>query len=119
MQVNGVKPDIFSLNTLIENFCRIKDVKKTQRVLLTMLTLGLTLDNFTYSAFVKMCDLGRYIEAKELFHLMDANGCIPDSFTCNLFIDDLVQSGRFVEARDVFLNYKEKRILLKPISILK
>ncbi|KAL0376380.1 UNVERIFIED_CONTAM: hypothetical protein Scaly_0755600 [Sesamum calycinum] len=83
-----------------------------------MLKLDFRPDNFTYIAFISaLCESGRFLEAKELFSSMEANGCLPDAYACNSFIDALIKSGRFQEAQDVWLKYKEKGITLKPMPV--
>ncbi|KAL2464174.1 hypothetical protein Fot_52130 [Forsythia ovata] len=81
-------------------------VEKAQRLLTGMLTLDLHPDNFTYVAFIKaLCGSRRYHDAKELFLSMEANGCIPDAYLCNSYIDALIKSGRVKEAQNIDTNY--------------
>ena len=49
---------------------------------------------------------------------MEANGCIPDSYVCNLILETLVQHSSFEEARDIVKRCNEKGISLKSIPSL-
>ncbi|XVF38819.1 hypothetical protein REPUB_Repub20aG0135000 [Reevesia pubescens] len=40
-------------------------------------------------------------EAIRMLHLMEAKGCLPDSYTCNLVLESLVQKGCLEEAREI------------------
>lgn len=60
-----------------------------------MLTLDLHPDNFTCIAFIKtLCKSRRYHEANELLFSMEANGCIPNAYLCNSYVDALIKSDR-------------------------
>ncbi|XP_057785595.1 putative pentatricopeptide repeat-containing protein At3g16890, mitochondrial [Salvia miltiorrhiza] len=116
MQSDGIHPDIYTFNALIQKYCRDREIDKAQRLLKSMLTLGLRPDNFTYVAFINaLCECARFHEAKVLLTSMEMNGCMPDAYTCNSFIDAFVKSGRSEEAIDIWLNYKEKGLTLKPV----
>lgn len=48
---------------------------------------------------------------------MEANGCSPDAYTCDSFVDALVKSHRFEEAQEVWLKCREKGMALKVIPV--
>lgn len=79
-----------------------------------MLALDLRPDNISYHALINaLCESGRYEEAIEVVSLMEADGCAPDTHTCNSFIDALVRSGKSGEAA-VWL--KCKGVPLNPLT---
>ncbi|CAI9779735.1 unnamed protein product [Fraxinus pennsylvanica] len=110
MQDDGIQPDVYSFNDLIQSFCRMNKVEKAQRLLTvtSMLSLDLHPDNFIYIAFIKdFCRSGRHHEAKELFLSREANGCIPDAYLFNSYVDALIKSDRVKEAQSIWLKYKD------------
>ncbi|KAJ6768548.1 TETRATRICOPEPTIDE REPEAT (TPR)-LIKE SUPERFAMILY PROTEIN-RELATED [Salix koriyanagi] len=95
MRKDGISPDIFSLNALIQSFCRMGKVEKAEKIFVSMSTLGLIPDNYTYGALIKaLFESGRCDEAKKMFFAMEVNGCVPDSFTCKLISENLVKQER-------------------------
>ncbi|KAJ6726495.1 hypothetical protein OIU79_004608 [Salix purpurea] len=103
MRKDGISPDIFSLNALIQSFCRMGKVEKAEKIFVSMSTLGLIPDNYTYGALIKaLFESGRSDEAKKMFFAMEVNGCVPDSFTCKLISENLVKQGDFEEGDKTF-----------------
>ncbi|KAG6431363.1 hypothetical protein SASPL_109442 [Salvia splendens] len=97
----GVTPNAVTYNSLIRSLCLSGNVSKAMRLLRKMQIDGIQPDMFH--------------EAKGLLTSMEMNGCKPDAYTCNSFIDALVKSGRSQEAMDVWSKYKEKGLTLKPV----
>ncbi|KAL3582006.1 hypothetical protein D5086_016338 [Populus alba] len=116
MRKDGISPDIFSFNALIQSFCRMGKVEKAEKMFVSMSTLGLIPDNYTYGALVKaLFESGRCDEAKKMFFSMEVNGCVPDSFTCNLISENLVKQGDFEELQNIAKICSERGISLKSI----
>ncbi|KAJ6902832.1 hypothetical protein NC651_020347 [Populus alba x Populus x berolinensis] len=116
MRKDGISPDIFSFNALIQSFCRMGKVEKAEKMFVSMSTLGLIPDNYTYGALVKaLFESGRCDEAKKMFFSMEVNGCVPDSFTCNLISENLVKRGDFEELQNIAKICSERGISLKSI----
>ncbi|KAH8500914.1 hypothetical protein H0E87_015946 [Populus deltoides] len=116
MRKDGISPDIFSFNALIQSFCRMGKVEKAEKLFVSMSTFGLIPDNYTYGALVKaLFESGRCDEAKKMFFSMEVNGCVPDSFTCNLISENLVKQGDFEELQNIAKICSERGISLKSL----
>jgi hypothetical protein len=46
---------------------------------------------------------------------MEVNGCVPDSFTCNLISENLFKQGDFEELQNIAKICSERGIALKSI----
>ncbi|KAJ0035333.1 hypothetical protein Pint_24394 [Pistacia integerrima] len=69
---------------------------------MTCLITGLNLDE-TSGIFKR-----RFVAAKEMFLSMEANGCIPDSYTSNLILETLIHNGCSEDACDIVKRYNER-----------
>ncbi|XWS08517.1 hypothetical protein CRYUN_Cryun40dG0009400 [Craigia yunnanensis] len=94
----------------------MKKIEKAEKLFVTMSTLGLDPDNYTYGAFIKaLCESRRFDESIGMFHSIEAKGCIPDSYTCNLVLESLVRNGCLEEAQDIVKRCSQRCTKLKLI----
>ncbi|KAG2693994.1 hypothetical protein I3760_08G121200 [Carya illinoinensis] len=92
-------PNVVTYTTLIGGFCRVGRTLAALELLHEMQASGEHLDLQTYA--------GLRDEAWELLEKMDGNGCLPDNFTYNTIIQELLQhneTSRAIEYIEIMVD---------------
>ena len=104
----GVKPDIFSYNTVIYAYCRNRRMKEASRIFSEMGESGLVPDVITYNTFVASYAAdSMFEEAIDVVRYMIKHGCKPNQNTYNSIVDGYCKLNRRDEAT-MFINNLQK-----------
>ncbi|MCI11393.1 pentatricopeptide repeat-containing protein [Trifolium medium] len=80
----------FHSNSLINGWCKVKDVDKAMCLLNEMVNEGLYPDAVTFTTLVGgFCEVGKPFAAKELFFMMKEYGMVPNLLTRAVVLDGL------------------------------
>ncbi|KAJ4822542.1 hypothetical protein Tsubulata_022393 [Turnera subulata] len=127
----GYMPNSFTFNVTMTCLLRGLDLKETCEILDSFIQKGMKLDFSSYLLLIENLykagrgkDVDQYLnqmvkegfvsrrfdEAKDMLTSMEENGCLPDSFTCNLLLNALVKHHRLEEALSIAKRCREKGI---------
>ncbi|KAJ9171112.1 hypothetical protein P3X46_019160 [Hevea brasiliensis] len=113
-------PNIYSLNTMVNAYCRMGNVVEADLYVSKILQAGLRPDTFTYTSLILrhcrnksnevsytnlihgLCEAGRVDEAISLFKKMKEGDCYPTVRTYTVIIDALFENYRKLEAINLF-----------------
>ncbi|CAA7039136.1 unnamed protein product [Microthlaspi erraticum] len=133
MEFQGIAYDLYSLNIMINCFCRRRKLGFAFSVLGKMLKLG----NGAYTNLITLntlingvCLKGKVSEAMDLIDRMVENGCQPDAkdgrkkdqahaAKYNIIIDGLCKDGKLDDAINLFNEMEMKGIkaMLSPTAL--
>ncbi|MBA0840979.1 hypothetical protein Goarm_003511 [Gossypium armourianum] len=112
MRMQGIDPDVFTYNALINGHCLQKWMDKARSILQLDKAMELFHEisqrvpipnTVTYSTLMQgMCQLGRTSSACELLRKMLASGQVPDLVTCSILLDGFRKRGQLQEALKLF-----------------
>ncbi|KAK9138720.1 hypothetical protein Sjap_009314 [Stephania japonica] len=93
-------PDVVTCNTLIDGFCRAKDVDRGYEFLMQIQSrTGFSPDVVSYTSVISgYCRLGRMEEASAILDEMINKGIMPSSFTFNILINGFGKIGNMRSA---------------------
>ncbi|GAV90104.1 PPR_1 domain-containing protein/PPR_2 domain-containing protein [Cephalotus follicularis] len=90
MESLGIKHNVYTLNILINCFCRLSLLHFGFSILGKMLKLGVEPDSVTFNTLINgLCIEGKVLQAVRLSDQMAERGCKPDVFTYTIFIDGI------------------------------
>ncbi|KAG5558303.1 hypothetical protein RHGRI_008284 [Rhododendron griersonianum] len=93
---NGLVPTEVIYNTIVNGYCRAKEMDKALSTVEQMEIHGLKPSCITFNTLIsKFCDSGNMVEATEWVKKMAGRGVAPDSQTYNILIDGYGRSCQF------------------------
>lgn len=96
MELNGIAHNIYTLNIMINCFCRCCKTCFAYSILGKVMKLGYEPDTTTFNTLINgLCLEGKVSEAVGLVDRMVANGCQPDVVTYSSIINGICKSGDF------------------------
>ncbi|XP_010456672.1 PREDICTED: pentatricopeptide repeat-containing protein At1g12620-like [Camelina sativa] len=99
MELIGVAYDLYTLNIVINCFCRCRKVQFAYSVLGKVMKFGYESDTTTFNTLLNgLCLEGRVPEAVELVDRMIEMGHRPDLITINTLVNGLCLNGKVSEA---------------------
>ena len=82
MELAGLSPNTYTLNILINCFCKLQHVDLGFSVLAKVIKLGLQPDVVPFTTLINgLCKVGKFSQAVELFDETVERGCRPDFHT--------------------------------------
>ncbi|KAK9024554.1 hypothetical protein V6N11_004712 [Hibiscus sabdariffa] len=105
---NGCAPDIFSYNTMINGYCKVKRLDKAMELFHEISRKGLIPNNVTYNTLMQ----SKLEEALKLFQAMRNNGLELDIVPYSILMDGLCKARHINVAKELF--YKLLENGLKP-----
>ncbi|MBA0628733.1 hypothetical protein Godav_023402 [Gossypium davidsonii] len=104
MRMQGIDPDVFTYNALINGHCLQKRMDKARSILQLMIKKG--------------CGphiLRRTSSACELLRMMLASGQVPDLVTCSILLDGFRRRGKLQEALKLFQAMRNSKLELNIV----
>ncbi|VFQ93183.1 unnamed protein product [Cuscuta campestris] len=103
MLIRGIPVDTYTLNILIDAFCRSNRVDCGFCVIGMFFKSGIGFSAVTYNTLIKtLCLNDKIAEAVELFRMfVRDNSCEVDNLTCNILMNGLCKAGNTQTALDL------------------
>ncbi|XP_031284276.1 pentatricopeptide repeat-containing protein At1g62680, mitochondrial-like [Pistacia vera] len=99
----GYRPDVVCYTTLINCYCKNKEVNEALSLYREMISKGIRPNVITYTTLLTGFFLiAKVKDAQNLVGEMRLNNVFPDSWTYNIFIDGLCKNGCVLEVLEMF-----------------
>ncbi|XP_057831695.1 pentatricopeptide repeat-containing protein At1g03560, mitochondrial [Cryptomeria japonica] len=118
MKENGIKPEIFTYNCLIDALVNGDCVERAERILEMMIEEGrvgcrVGPDVVTYNMIIKgVCKAGRLEAAMDYLRQMEVNQCFPDQITYLTLMQAFHAEGRFEQTLSLFQEMPDRKLAI-------
>lgn len=117
MKEMGVKPDIVSYNSLIDVYCKSKEMDKAYQVFDKMQEEDISPDVITFTSLIGGLGLsGQPDKARDVLIEMKENGCYPDVAAYNAVIRNFCIAKRLGEAYELMDEMASKELNPNPTT---
>ncbi|XP_074281625.1 pentatricopeptide repeat-containing protein At3g22670, mitochondrial-like [Silene latifolia] len=101
----GYQPDVYTYTCLVEYYCDKKDFRKVDAILDDMRQKGCPPNVVTYTIIMRALGNAKdTAKAIEVCDEMNQSGCVPDASFYSALIHVLSESGKFMDACNIFKN---------------
>nr|GEX42677.1 hypothetical protein [Tanacetum cinerariifolium] len=105
----GIRPNTITFNVIIDGFGKSSNINSLLNMYEKMLEFGCRPDVITFTSILDgYCRIGDLHKGLEIWDEMNRRNLYPNIYTFSILINTLCKEGRFIEARDLLRQLKQR-----------
>ncbi|GKD14731.1 pentatricopeptide repeat-containing protein [Tanacetum coccineum] len=109
MMSRGIRPNTITFNVIIDGFGKSGNINSLLNMYEKMLEFGCRPDVITFTSILDgYCRIGDLHKGLEIWDEINRRNLYPNIYTFSILINTLCKEGRFIEARDLLRQLKQR-----------